>query len=104
MDVALMINFPPEYAWIVPVIVPFVIGLIVGVIIKKTLKLVLALIVLLIILAAVGYTQLPTFEEIARAALKYLPMLWTEASPLINILPYSSLTFLLGLALGLWKG
>jgi len=95
---------PPEYAWIIPIIVPFIIGLLVGVIVKKTLKLVLALIVLLIVLAAVGYTQLPSFEEIARAALKYLPMLWAEAGPLINILPYSSLTFLLGLAIGLWKG
>ncbi|MGB9725011.1 MAG: hypothetical protein ACPLZF_00850 [Nitrososphaeria archaeon] len=100
-----MVNFvPPEYAWIIPVIVPFIIGLIVGVIIKRALKLVLALIILLIVLVAVGYTQLPTFEEIARAALKYLPILWAEASPLTNILPYSSITFLLGLALGLWKG
>lgn len=100
-----MTNFiPPEYAWIIPIIVPFIIGLIVGVIVKKTLKLVIALIVLLIFLAVVGYMQLPSFEEIAKAALAYLPIIWAEASPLLNILPYSSLTFLLGLAIGLWKG
>ncbi len=95
---------PPEYAWIVPIVVPFIIGLIVGVIIKKALKLIIALIVLIVFLAVVGYTQLPSFEEIAKAALMYLPKIWAEASPLLNILPYSSLTFLLGLALGLWKG
>lgn len=95
---------PPEIAWIIPIAIPFIIGLIIGVIVKRTLKLVLAVVVLLIILVAVGYTQFPTFEEILRSALEYLPMLWEEAGPLVNILPYSSATFLIGLALGLWKG
>lgn len=100
-----MTNFiPPEYAWIIPIIAPFIIGLIVGVIVKKALKLIIALIVLLIFLAVIGYMQLPSLEEIAKAALVYLPKIWAEASPILNILPYSSLTFLLGLALGLWKG
>ncbi|MGQ9781261.1 MAG: hypothetical protein ACUVQ8_03255 [Nitrososphaeria archaeon] len=95
---------PPEFAWIIPIVIPFLIGLIVGVIIKRTVKLVIAVIVLLIILVAIGYTQIPAFEDIAKATLKYLPTLWAEAAPLINMLPYSSATFLVGLALGLWKG
>lgn len=95
---------PPEFAWIVPIVIPFLIGLILGVVVKKTIKLILAIVVLIAILVIVGYTQLPAFEDIARAATKYLPMLWAEAGPLINILPYSSATFLIGLALGLWKG
>jgi len=95
---------PPEFAWIIPIVIPFLIGLIIGVVVKKTIKLILAVVVLIAILVVVGYTQLPTFEDIAGAATKYLPMLWAEAGPLINILPYSSATFLVGLALGLWKG
>ncbi|MEM3403827.1 MAG: hypothetical protein QXJ17_04785 [Nitrososphaeria archaeon] len=95
---------PPEYAWLIPLAIPFLIGLIVGVVIKRTLKLIIILVVLILVLVAVGYTQLPAFDDIAKAASKYLPTLWEEAGPLINMIPYSSATFLLGLGIGLWKG
>ena len=95
---------PTEYLWIIPLAAPFVMGLLVGVIVKRGLKLIIALVVLVIALAAVGYTQLPTVEGFLRDALSYLPIIWAKASPLVNILPYSSASFLLGLAIGLWKG
>jgi len=95
---------PPEYAWLIPIAIPFLIGLIIGIVVKRTIKLILALAALLIILVVVGYMQLPAISDIARAAMTYLPALWAEADPLINLLPYSSATFLIGLILGIWKG
>jgi hypothetical protein len=95
---------PPEFAWILPIAIPLVLGLIVGIIIKRTMKLLLVIVLLVIVLVAIGFTQLPSFTDVANAALKYLPMIWAEAGPLLNLLPYSSITFIIGLILGLWKG
>ena len=95
---------PPEFAWILPVIIPFLIGLLVGVVIKKTIKLIVVIIALLVILFAVGYIQFPSFEDMMVLTTEFLPKLWAEAQPLVNILPYSSATFLIGLAIGIWKG
>ncbi|MCP8303905.1 MAG: hypothetical protein H3Z50_00295 [archaeon] len=92
-----------EWAWIVPIIVPFIIGLLIGVIIKHTIKLALVIIALILILGAVGYITLPSLQEIMQKAVETLPMIW-EAGGLLNLLPYSSVMFLIGLALGLWKG
>lgn len=93
-----------DYAWIIPLVVPLIIGLLLGVILKRTVKLAILLVALIIVLGAVGYTQLPTIHEILAKALTYLPIIRKEAGVLVNILPYSSATFLIGLAIGLWKG
>ncbi len=95
---------PPEYAWIVPILVPFIIGFLIGAIIKRTIKLAVVILVLIIILGALGYISLPSIQDIIQKASEYLPMIWSEAGGLINILPYSSITFIIGLLLGLWKG
>ena len=95
---------PAEYAWIIPILIPLLIGLLVGVIVKKTIKLVVVIAALIIIMVAVGFIQFPSFEELAGVVTNYMPMLWADAGPLINILPITSATFLIGLALGLWKG
>lgn len=99
-----MVLVPPEYAWIIPLAVPFLIGLFAGVIVKRALKLILVIIALIIILVVVGYTQFPSTETLIKDALNYLPIIQEKASPLVNILPYTSASFLIGLALGLWKG
>ena len=99
-----MALIPTEFAWIIPLAVPFLIGLISGVIVKRALKLILAIIVLIIILAVIGYVQFPSTEAFLKDALTYLPQIQQKAGPLINILPYTSASFLIGLALGLWKG
>lgn len=99
-----MSMIPEEIAWVIPTILPFVIGLIIGVIIKRAIKLILAVIVLLLVLVAVGYLQMPTTEELMRIALTYLPLIQKEAGPLINFIPYTSISFIIGLLIGLWKG
>ena len=95
---------PEEIAWVLPTIVPFIIGIIVGAIIKRALKLILAIIVLFVVLVAIGYVQLPSTEELMKVALTYLPLIQSEASPLINLIPYTSISFIIGLLIGLWKG
>jgi len=94
---------PPEYAWIVPVIVPFIIGLLVGFIVKRTVKLIFAIVALVIILVATGYVSF-AFKDLYDKAMEFLPTVVEMGGGLRNVLPYSSVTFLIGLALGLWKG
>jgi uncharacterized membrane protein (Fun14 family) len=95
---------PEEVAWILPTVVPFIIGLLVGVIVKRALKLILVVIVLIVVLAAIGYVQLPSTEELMKAALTYLPLIQSGAGPLLNFIPYTSISFIIGLLIGLWKG
>lgn len=97
-------EIPVEYAWIIPLVIPFVIGLLAGVLVKRLAKLIAVLVTLLIVMIAVGSTRLSTINEILVKALTYLPLINKEAGPLINIIPYAAPTFLIGLAIGLWKG
>ena len=94
---------PPELAWIVPVVAPFIIGLLVGAVIKKTLKLLVVIVALIVVLVATGILSL-NFQDIYDNAMELLPILYVAGSGWINVLPYSSAMFLVGLALGLWKG
>ena len=97
-------TLPPEVAWIVPIVVPFIIGLLIGIIIKKALKLALAVLALIIALAVFGYIEVPSIREIIEAAMKILPQIQEHLGPLVNVIPYSSFTFVIGLIIGLWKG
>ena len=94
---------PPEFAWLVPVVVPFVIGLLVGAAIKRALKLITVVAALVIALAVTGVLNL-TLHDLYEKAMKYLPRLYETGRAWLDALPYQSATFLIGLALGLWKG
>lgn len=95
---------PAEYSWVIPIIIPLIIGLFIGIIIKRTIKLAIVILALILILGALGYITLPSIQDVVQKASEYLPKIWSEAGDLINILPYSSITFIIGLLLGLWKG
>jgi hypothetical protein len=45
-----------------------------------------------------------TFRDIYGKAMEFLPRLIDLGGGLRDVLPYSSVAFLIGLALGLWKG
>jgi len=94
---------PTELAWIVPVVVPLIIGLLVGFIVKRSTKLVFCIIALVIVLVVTGYVSF-AFQDIYEKAMEFLPTIIEMGGGLKNILPYSSIMFLIGLALGLWKG
>lgn len=96
-------SVPPQVAWIVPVVVPFIIGLLVGAVIKRALKLMVVIAALVIVLVATGVVSL-TFRDIYDKAMDFLPRLIDMGGGLKDVLPYSSVAFLIGLALGLWRG
>ncbi len=82
---------------------PFLIGLLVGALVKKAMNLVIlavALVIVLITTGTIGWTYGGIFDK----ALNTLPKLWSNAQGWLGILPYSSVGFLIGLALGLWRG
>ena len=94
---------PPEVAWIVPIVMPLIIGLLVGFIVKHKMKLMFAIAALVVLLVFSGIISI-AYQDIFDQALKLLPRIIGTGSGLIDVLPYSSLTFIIGLALGLWKG
>ncbi|MFW5912077.1 MAG: FUN14 domain-containing protein [Candidatus Hadarchaeota archaeon] len=98
-----MSSVPAEIAWLVPMILPFVIGLLAGVIVKKTAKLLFLGIALIAILSFEGYINI-SLGEIADKAMDQLPRLIDTGEGYKDVLPYKSGAFLVGLALGLWKG
>jgi uncharacterized membrane protein (Fun14 family) len=97
------ITIPPEIAWLIPVVLPFIVGLLVGAVVKKALKLIIAVVVLVVILVTTGALSL-TFTDLYDQAMNFLPKLYDVGVGWLNVLPYSSVSFLIGLALGLWKG
>jgi uncharacterized membrane protein (Fun14 family) len=96
-------TIPPEIAWIVPVIIPAIIGLLVGVIVKHSVKLMFSIAALMVLLVLTGFISL-TFQDVFDQAMKFLPKIIQTGSGLIEMLPYSATTFIIGSVLGLWKG
>jgi uncharacterized membrane protein (Fun14 family) len=94
---------PPEIAWVVPVVIPLLIGLVVGVIVKNSLKLMFTVAVLVVLLVLTGYVSL-TFQDVFDQAMKFLPKIIQTGSGLVEMLPYSADSFIIGSLLGLWKG
>ncbi len=91
---------------IVATLVIFVIGLLVGAIVKKAFKLGVMIIALLIILAATGYFAFnlqPNATTISRVYSQLTPAA-TQAASFATVLPITSTAFLVGLAIGIWKG
>ncbi len=96
-------SLPNEVAILIPLLLPFIIGLLVGIIVKHGLKLLVAVAALVLVLVATGYLNL-TFQDAIDKALLLLPRLINTGQWVLDLLPYSTASFLLGLGLGLWKG
>ena len=83
------------------------IGFLVGVVLKKTVKLGLAIISLVGLLVATGYINLTLSDNNKTTiyrAFSQAPAIAGQASSLASILPITSAAFLVGLAIGIWKG
>jgi uncharacterized membrane protein (Fun14 family) len=91
----------------IAVLTVFAIGFLVGIVLKKTFKLGIAIISLVAFLAATGYINLQlsdTTKTTIYRAFSQTPSIASKASSLASILPITSGAFLIGLALGIWKG
>src|SRR5690348_1030070 len=88
-------------------ITTFIIGILLGVIIKRAIKLALAIVSLVSLLAVTGYLNLgwstPSANTIYYVFNGAQPVA-SQAIGLASLLPISSATFLVGAAIGLWKG
>ena len=77
-------------------------------VLKKTVKLGLAIISLVGLLVATGYINLKLDENtkttIYRVFSSQAPAVAGQATGLASILPITSAAFLVGLAIGIWKG
>jgi uncharacterized membrane protein (Fun14 family) len=92
---------------IVPALVVLAIGFLVGVVLKKTVKLGLAILSLVALLVATGYINLQLNESSKTTiyhAVSLIPTVANQASGVASILPITSVAFLVGLSLGVWKG
>ena len=94
---------PPEIAWLIPVIIPVIIGFVVGLIVKRSIKLMFAIATLVGLLVFTGVISL-SFSDVFDQAMLVLPRIIETGSGFIDVLPYSTITFLIGLGLGMWKG
>lgn len=92
-------SIPPEIAWLIPIVLPFIIGLLIGAVIKKGLKFLMLIVALVIVLVVTGILSV-TFSGLYAQAMLFLPKLYDVGHGFLNVLPYSSVTFLVGLVLG----
>ena len=102
-----MVSFlPPDlsYTFLVAAVVPLIIGFIVGVIIRSAIKIGIALAIIIVLLIALGLLSPNQVLQPLLSLIKSGPSLSTYAQRLAGYLPYSSLTFIIGLAIGLLKG
>jgi uncharacterized membrane protein (Fun14 family) len=101
-----MVNFlPPDLSttFLVAAILPIVIGFIVGVIIKSAIKIGIALVIIVVILIAAGIISPGQVIQPLLSIIKSGDVA-SYAQRVAGYLPYSSITFLIGLAIGLLKG
>ncbi len=92
---------------IVPALVVLAIGFLVGIVLKKTVKLGLAILSLVGLLVATGYINLQLSEPSTATIYRVFSQgqqAASRASTFASILPVTSAAFLVGLALGVWKG
>ena len=91
-------------SFILALLVPLVIGFLVGIIIKNAIKIgvAVAIIALLLIFAGI-ITPSQILQPLMSLVYKSGPTLASKATRLAGYLPYSSVTFLIGLAVGFFK-
>ncbi len=102
-----MVSFlPPDLSttFLVAAILPLILGFIVGVIVKSALKIGIAIALIIILLIALGVVSPDQILQPLLSLVKSGPSLADYAQRVAGYLPYSSVTFLIGLAVGFWKG
>jgi uncharacterized membrane protein (Fun14 family) len=98
--------FPPalDITFSAALIVPVILGFLVGLLLKKVLKVGILIAVIILVLIAIGVVApdqvIKPLVSLARSG----TALSGKVKEIASYLPYSSVTFLIGLALGFYKG
>ena len=91
-------------AFILAAAVPLILGFLVGTVIKQALKVGAVIAILILVLIFVGaLTPSQVIDPILTAVKGSGPQVLTQAKRLSSYLPYSSITFLIGLAVGFYR-
>jgi hypothetical protein len=99
------INAPDlSTTFILSLIVPLALGFLVGIVVKGAIKIGAAIALIVILLIFVGVlTPSQVIEPIVSAVKGSGPTAITQAKRIAGYLPYSSVTFIIGLAVGFFK-
>ena len=97
---------PPDASitFIVAILVPLILGFIVGLIVKTALKIGIAIAVLILLLIAVGILTPDQVLQPLISLFRSGSSLAIKVKQVAGFLPYSSITFIVGLAIGFLKG
>lgn len=98
---------PPDLTsatFLIAVFVPLILGFIVGYIAKNALKIGVAIALILLILIVLGVLTPSQILTPLLGLVKSGSSLTSEVQKVAGYLPYSSITFLIGLAIGFIKG
>jgi len=100
---------PPDLStgFFVAILIPLILGIIVGLIMKSLIKIGIAIAALIIILILIGVLTpnqvLTPLISLFKSGVSN-PTLATEAERYAAYLPYSSITFIIGVIIGFFKG
>jgi len=97
---------PPDLSitFVTSLLVPLVLGFLVGIVIKGALKIGAAIAIIVILLIFVGIlTPSQVIQPIMSLVVGSGPTLTSKVSQIAGYLPYSSITFIIGLAVGFFK-
>lgn len=90
--------------FLIAALVPLILGFIVGLIVKSVLKIGIALALLVIVLILLGVVTPGQVLTPLLGLVKSGSSLTNEVSRVASYLPYSSITFIIGLVIGFWRG
>lgn len=97
---------PPDTSltFVAALAVPLILGFLVGIVLKSVVKIGVALVLIIIILIAVGILSpdmvIGEFVSLFRTGQSMI----VKVDQIAGYLPYSSLTFIIGVAIGFFKG
>ena len=96
---------PPDTSitFIVSLLIPLVLGFLVGMVIKSALKIGAAIAIIALLLIFGGIITPSQIIEPVMSLGRSGPELTSKVSQVAGYLPYSSVTFLIGLAVGFFK-
>lgn len=86
------------------VIAPLIVGFVVGLLVKKVIKIGVLLAILVLILIGLGVLAPNQVIQPLLSLVRSGPALASKVKEVASYLPYSSVTFLIGLAVGFYKG
>jgi uncharacterized protein YqfA (UPF0365 family) len=90
--------------FVAALLIPLVLGFLVGVIAKAAIQIGVAIAIIVLVLIAVGFITPNQVIQPIVALIKSGPALATKVDQIAGYLPYSSITFIIGLIIGFIKG